>query len=301
MRRLRLAVVSVLLAASALALACTSFRGDDSVDPAGDSSVPSSEAAASPEGGSEEGGSEADAGPRLSFCEVEQKSAKPHALCADFEGIGLTRAWRGASLENDVWTADHKEDLDLTNGGPPKQPGFRILQATTDAQAPAPGAEDGGLPNVASGSLTFQTAKADGLRIAFDLNVDQAAGNLTPFDINLAPSATSAGSRIYMSVTVNAQGLGVVFVANAQSGDATMNYGFAPGSPSLLRNWRHFVVDLQGVMFHVTVDDFDAIPLTQLPGFVALPASGKVRVGAPFFKTGPWRVLFDNVTIDTSP
>ncbi len=274
-------------AAATLALACSSFDGGPSSPDAAAAADADIVDAPAPETGSTDATTDSAA---PSFCAPVQGGTSAHLFCADFED-GLTTAWR-PNKDSVAWTADHADALTLIDGTAPNQPGTKYLQALT-------GTEPDAAVNAPSGNLFFTSALMGGFSIAFDMRADQlpTPGGVTAFDVYLTPMAGSPKTRIYM--TLFATGGSVVIEASGQPDLVTK---FTAGFPALEGAWRHLLLEVGGTgrIVRLREDNFVLVD-TVLPTSSLLPASARLRIGAPYFVNGPVRMFWDNVTLDALP
>jgi hypothetical protein len=272
-----------------LGVACSSFSetGDAPAPDAATTDAYVAEATA-PEASSDDAMAEAAA---PSFCAIAQADAGGHVFCADFED-GLTTAWRPLK-DVAAWAVEHPEDLSLVDGTVPGQPGTKYLQALT-------GTEPDAAVNAQSGGLVFASPVKGGFHIEFDMNADVISdGGVTAFDVLLTPTPDAGMARTRLYLTLNATGAALVVATDNQ---APLTYKLSPGFPTLVGVWRHIVLEVGGTAGAVRMTD-DGFPVvnTLLSSSVILPASAKLRIGAPYYVTGPVTMWWDNVTLDALP
>lgn len=292
LRRLRFALLFCGASAGALAmlaLACSSFS-ETSSPATPDADTNGADAgvdAPAAETGSNDAMPDRAAPP---FCAPTQGGPDAHVFCADFED-GLTTTWR-PNKDSLGWTVEHGEALTLVDGTVPGQPGEKFLQALT-------GAEPNTDVNVQSGGLVFTSPSMSGVVVAFDMRADQVStpGGVTAFDVKLSAVTAPQETRIYVTLTATGGAL-VVAISGQPSESTPFNAGF----PLIVGAWRHFVLEVGGTgrIVQLKEDGFTVVA-TKLPVITPLPASAKLRIGAPYFLNGPIRMFWDNVTLDALP
>ena len=281
--------------AAAIAVGCASFGGDASEQPdaaGAETSMFDAPAEAALDA------ARPDAAPLDPRCAIVQVSPNAHVFCADFED-DLRTGWRGPAKDPIAWTVAHPETLTLLGDGGPSKPGPEFLQAFTGPSVGSSDAGDAAPANLQSGSLTFTSVDQNGFRIEFDLLVatlpTDANGAVTAFDVMLAPKSGAPSMRIYVTLNMANAGGSLVISAN---GDETPTK-FTAGSQSFVGAWRHVVLEIGGTEGNVRLSQgTSVIAAAMLPTTFPFPASAALRIGVPFYVTGPARLLWDNVTLD---
>lgn len=282
--------------AASLAVGCSSFGGDASEQP--DAAGTEASADTSTSDAPAPDAATTDAAPFDPRCAIVQLSPDAHVFCADFEDE-LRTGWRGSVKDSVAWAVALPDTLMLLGDGGPGKPGPQLLQAVTGPSVATSDAGDAGPPNLASGSLTFTSVAQKGFRIEFDLLVAtfplDANSAVTAFDVVLTPTNNAPSMRIYM--TLNKASVGGSLVISTSADDVSTK--FTAGSQSFVGAWRHVLLEIGGSEGNVRLSQGASVIATAtLPTTFPFPASAALRIGLPFYVTGPARLLWDNVTLD---